>query len=81
MNELFGQNQKLYSHIKRTIRGCSKSERTFEIDTDIKARICMDNGKIEKIHIIIEDRDESNLSDSVKEDSTIKSKKKEKKEA
>ena len=41
----------------------------------------MDKGKIEKIHIIIEDRDESNLSDSVKEDSTIKTKKKEKKEA
>ena len=77
LNILFANNQKLSSHLKRTLRGSLKSERIFEIDRDVKARICMHNGKIEKIHILIDDGEESTPSDSLKEDTIIKTKKKE----
>ena len=33
-------------NIKKAVRGGLKSERLFEIERDVKARICMNNRKI-----------------------------------
>lgn len=60
LHSLFPKNVKLGNEMRKALKGSSKTERLFEITQYIKGRIIRSHKQVEKIQVIVEERDAPN---------------------